>query len=47
MISFIDTSVLVAAMVGTEDYHRECDAIMDSGELGMFAHGLAEPERRL
>lgn len=42
MIAFIDTSVLVAAIVGTEDYHRECDALMDSGELGMFAHGLAE-----
>ncbi len=42
MIAFVDTSVLVAAIVGTEDYHRECDALMDSGELGMFAHGLAE-----
>ena len=42
MIAFIDTSVLVAAIVGTEDYHRECDALMDSSELGMFAHGLAE-----
>jgi len=42
MISFIDTSVLVAAIVGTEDYHRECDALMDSGDLGIYAHGLAE-----
>jgi|UniRef100_UPI003782F586 predicted nucleic acid-binding protein len=42
MIAFIETSALVAAIVGTEDYHRECDALMDSGELGMFAHGLAE-----
>lgn len=42
MIAFIDTSVLVAAMVGSEDYHRECDALMDSGDLGMYSHGIAE-----
>jgi predicted nucleic acid-binding protein len=42
MISFIDSSVLIAAIVGTEEYHRECDALMDAGNLGMFTHGLAE-----
>ena len=40
--AFIDTSVLVAAMVADEDFHEECDALLDSGSLGIFAHGLVE-----
>ena len=39
---FIDTSVLVAAMVADEDFHAECDALLDSGSLGIFTHGLVE-----
>ena len=40
--AFIDTSVLVAAMVADEDFHEECDALLDAGSLGIFAHGLVE-----
>jgi len=42
MISFIDTSVLVAAMVSTEAFHAECDRLLDTGNCGIFGHGLAE-----
>ena len=40
--AFIDTSVLVAAMVADEDFHAECDALRDAGSLGIFTHGLVE-----
>lgn len=40
--AFIDTSVLVAAMVADEDSHAECDALLDAGSLGIFTHGLVE-----
>jgi predicted nucleic acid-binding protein len=40
--AFIDTSVLVAAIVADEAYHTECDRLLDGADLGMFAHGLAE-----
>jgi predicted nucleic acid-binding protein len=42
MIGFIDTSVLVAAIVASEAHHVECDRLLDTAGLGMFAHGLAE-----
>ncbi|TDU72789.1 putative nucleic acid-binding protein [Prosthecobacter fusiformis] len=42
MSAFIDTSVLVAAIVSGEAYHKECDALMDRESLGMYSHGLAE-----
>lgn len=40
--AFIDTSVLVAAMVADENFHAECDALLDAGSLGIFTHGLVE-----
>lgn len=42
MTAFIDTSVLVAAIVASEAYHAECDAVLDRESIGMFSHGLAE-----
>lgn len=42
MIDFIDSSVLIAAMVSTEEHHRVCDRLFDSKELGIYAHGIAE-----
>lgn len=42
MIETIDTSVLVAAMVGTEAFHDACDALMDHQGIGIYSHGLAE-----
>lgn len=42
MIAFIDTSVLVAAMVATETHHARCARLLDKQTMGMFAHGLAE-----
>ena len=38
----IDTSVLVAAMVGTEAFHGECRALVVTRKMGMYAHGIAE-----
>ena len=40
--AFIDTSVLVAAMVADEDFHAECGALLDARSVGIFAHGLVE-----
>lgn len=42
MIAFIDTSVLVAAMVATESHHVRCARLLDKSDVGMYAHGLAE-----
>ncbi len=42
MTSFIDTAVLVAAIVSSEEHHAECDALLDRESIGMFSHGLAE-----
>ena len=39
---FIDTSVLVAAIVADEDCHEECDRLLDAGPLGILTHGLVE-----
>ena len=38
----IDTSVLVAAMVGSEAHHHECRALVAAGDASMYGHGLAE-----
>ena len=38
----IDTSVLVAAMVSTEDFHKQCAALLDAQNAGLYAHGLTE-----
>ena len=38
----IDTSVLVAAMVGTEAFHEECRALVITRQMGLYAHGIAE-----
>ena len=42
MSAFIDTSVLVAAMIGTEDFHEPCRALVAEGESHIYAHGMAE-----
>jgi predicted nucleic acid-binding protein len=39
---FIDTSVLVAAMIASERHHGECVRLLDSGPVGFHAHGIAE-----
>ena len=41
-MDFIDTSVLVAAMVASESHHKACSRIIDAGKTGLFVHGLAE-----
>lgn len=41
-MDFIDTSVLVAAVVASEPHHAACGRLLDGGGLGMFVHGLAE-----
>jgi predicted nucleic acid-binding protein len=42
MVDFIDTSVLVAAVVATEPHHPACGRLLDRGDLGFYVHGLAE-----
>jgi len=41
-LDFIDTSVLVAAVVASEPHHAACGRFLDGGGLGLFVHGLAE-----
>jgi predicted nucleic acid-binding protein len=38
----IDTSVLVAAIVATENHHEACNRLFDRKDLSLYAHGLAE-----
>jgi predicted nucleic acid-binding protein len=42
MSAAIDTSVLVAAIVATENDHEACGRLLDREELSIYAHGLAE-----
>lgn len=42
MIALIDSSVLIAAIVGTEFFHKECRALVAGGDCGLYAHGIAE-----
>jgi predicted nucleic acid-binding protein len=42
MSAAIDTSVLVAAMVATENHHEACGRLLDREKLSIYAHGLAE-----
>ena len=42
MIDFVDTSVLVAAIISGEEHHDACDSLMNRRDLGIYAHGLAE-----
>ncbi len=41
-MDFIDTSILVAAIVTTERGHETCGSILDSGGFGMYQHGVVE-----
>lgn len=40
--AFIDTSMLVAAMVADESHHAACGHLLDSGKMGIYSHGIAE-----
>ena len=42
MSDLIDTSILVAAIIGTEQWHRECQTLVAGGKCGMYSHGIAE-----
>lgn len=42
MIVFIDTSVLVAAIIESEPHHAECRPLVAKGGCHIYAHGLAE-----
>lgn len=41
-MEFIDSSVLVAAMVDGEAFHKEDRSPILGGAVGMYAHGLSE-----
>ncbi|MBM4087809.1 MAG: type II toxin-antitoxin system VapC family toxin [Planctomycetes bacterium] len=42
IVDFIDTSVLVAAVVASEPHHTACGRLLDRGDVGFYIHGLAE-----
>lgn len=42
MISFIDTSILVGAMIAAEEWHDKCQRLVANGKSGMYSHGIAE-----
>ncbi|HYF34679.1 MAG TPA: hypothetical protein VD994_05260 [Prosthecobacter sp.] len=42
MISHIDTTVLVAALVSTEVRHEACASLLNGPSLGIYGHGLTE-----
>ena len=42
MISSIDTSILVAAMVAGESHHESCRKLVVTGGIGMYSHGITE-----
>lgn len=42
MNACIDTSILVAAMIESEDFHGPCRAVVAQGDAGMYAHGITE-----
>jgi predicted nucleic acid-binding protein len=42
MVVFIDTSVLVAAMVATENFHEPCRELVAEGTPHFYGHGIAE-----
>ncbi|MEI6675696.1 MAG: PIN domain-containing protein [Verrucomicrobiota bacterium] len=42
MILAIDTSVLVAAIILSETYHKPCASLLDRGGVGLYAHALSE-----
>lgn len=42
MSVFIDTSVLVAAMIESEEFHSSSRAVILQDDAGMFAHGITE-----
>lgn len=42
MIIHIDTSVLVAAIVSSEEHHEACDALLDRPEVTAYTHALGE-----
>lgn len=41
-MDYMDTSVLVAAVVATEPHHAACSRLLDRGKAGFYVHGLAE-----
>jgi predicted nucleic acid-binding protein len=42
MISHIDTTVLVAALVSAEPRHEDCAGLLNGLRLGIYSHGLSE-----
>ena len=42
MSSFIDTSVLVAAIIEHENFHGPCRSLVAKGDESMYAHGITE-----
>jgi predicted nucleic acid-binding protein len=42
MIVSIDISVLVAAIIGAESFHAECNSLVAGGGMAIHSHGLAE-----
>ena len=41
-MNFIDSSVLIAAMVSSETFHSACKSLITNRQSAMYGHGLAE-----
>lgn len=41
-MDFLDTSVLVAALVAEEEHHAKCRKLLLDGEFQVYAHGISE-----
>lgn len=42
MIALADSSVLVASLVPDDPQHEACDAVLNTGDLRIYVHSIAE-----
>ena len=42
MTTFLDSTILVAALVEAEQHHAACDALLDGTDVRIYAHALTE-----
>lgn len=42
MTTFLDSTILVAALAEAEPHHAACDALLDGADVRIYAHALME-----
>lgn len=45
MSSYLDSSVLIEAVLETQTFHRDCVDLLDEKELRVRSHGLSTKDR--